>query len=203
MTKGKKCLASFNRGKKNTTAKDVFFFPWPCWLLLLGAGCLLPVCQRPGSLVHFDIHIGEVMILKAAIKLTVAFRGSAWCQHGASLTPPAAPIIPSGITPTRNTTFFLTSSLFSALSLLGSFCIYSSDVSISLALTCLYKQMILNWIIKSGIILFNMNQCTISCFTKRLMLHIRLYYYSIITLFQILRVCIVWHNLWLGLKLNI
>lgn len=68
---------------------------WACplWLQLQGGGWWLPVCQRPTSLVHFDIHMGAVMILKAAIKLTAAFRGSAWCRHW------AAPIIPSGNTP--------------------------------------------------------------------------------------------------------
>lgn len=68
-------------------------------------GCLLPVCQRPTGLVHFDIHMGAVMILKAAIKLTVAFWGSAWCRHC------AAPIIPSGNTPYR-TAFSLLLALF-------------------------------------------------------------------------------------------
>lgn len=68
-------------------------------------GCLLPVCQRPTSLVHFDIHMGAVMILKAAIKLTVAFQGSAWCRHC------AAPIIRSGNTPWR-TEFSLLLDLF-------------------------------------------------------------------------------------------
>lgn len=66
--------------------------PCDCNSMTVG-GCLLPVCQRPTGLVHFDIHMGAVMILKAAIKLTVAFRGSAWCWHC------AAPIIPSGNTP--------------------------------------------------------------------------------------------------------
>lgn len=36
------------------------------------------------SLVHFDIHILAVMILKAAIKLTVTSRGAHGQQHKAS-----------------------------------------------------------------------------------------------------------------------
>lgn len=73
--------------------------PCDCDCTTVGC-CLLPVCQRPTGLVHFDIHMGAVMILKAAIKLTVAFRGSAWCRHC------AAPIILSGITPCITSFFF-------------------------------------------------------------------------------------------------
>ena len=55
-----------------------------------------PVCQRPTNPVHSDIHMGAVMILKAAIKLTVAFRESAWCWNCRrwGCEERAAPIIP-------------------------------------------------------------------------------------------------------------
>lgn len=84
----------FGLEERGQQTRPVFFTRlWACPLWLQGSGWWLPVCQRPTSLVHFDIHMGAVMILKAAIKLTVAFWGSAWCRHC------AAPIIPSGNTP--------------------------------------------------------------------------------------------------------
>lgn len=81
------------KGKRGQQAKTAFFsWLWACPLWLWNGGWWLPVCQRPTSLVHFDSHMGAVMILKAAIRLTVAFQGSAWCRHC------AAPIISSGNT---------------------------------------------------------------------------------------------------------
>lgn len=85
------CRILKGRGQQTLS---VFFSPsWTCPLVTAGRWVVVPVCQRPTSPVHFDIHMGAVMILKAAIKLTVAFRGSAWCRRC------AAPIIPSGNTP--------------------------------------------------------------------------------------------------------
>lgn len=74
-----------------------------------GGGWRLPVCQSPTSLVHFDIHMGAVMILKAAIKLTVAFPGkrllptlgfthySQWeyYSNNSIFSPPCCPQLPS------------------------------------------------------------------------------------------------------------
>jgi len=74
-------LAGFWRGEKWQT-RPVFctlsMAPPPWWRWWCSRR-RWPVCQRPTNPVHFDIHMGAVMILKAAIKLTVAFRESARC----------------------------------------------------------------------------------------------------------------------------
>ncbi len=67
------------------------------------------------SLVHFDIHIRAVMILKAAIKLTVTSRGARGQQHKA-LSSRAASIAPAQDY-SLNTSFFQPPLLFSSLSL--------------------------------------------------------------------------------------
>ncbi len=67
------------------------------------------------SLVHFDIHILAVMILKAAIKLTVTSRGARGQQHKA-LSSRAASIAPAQDY-SLNTSFFQPPLLFSLLSL--------------------------------------------------------------------------------------
>lgn len=68
-----------------------FLIPY-LWLLMLQNGRCLFV-KGAESLVHFDIHILAVMILKAAIKLTVTSRGARGRQHKASSSR-AAPIAP-------------------------------------------------------------------------------------------------------------
>lgn len=64
------------------------------------------------SLVHFDIHILAVMILKAAIKLTVTSRGARGQQHKASASS-AAPIAPAQDY-SHNTSFFQPPLFFSS-----------------------------------------------------------------------------------------
>lgn len=64
------------------------------------------------SLVHFDIHILAVMILKAAIKLTVTSRGARGQQHKASPSS-AAPIAPAQDY-SHNTSFFQPPLFFSS-----------------------------------------------------------------------------------------
>lgn len=100
---------NFSFLRLETLLNSVFFLLPYLWLLMLQNGRRLFV-KGAESLVHFDIHILAVMILKAAIKLTVTSRGARGQQHKASSSR-AASIAPAQDY-SINTSFFQPPSLF-------------------------------------------------------------------------------------------
>lgn len=87
----------------------IFFSPLnPCMVKMVGA-CLWQggaggggVETEAGSLLHFDIHIGTVMILKAAIKLTVRTQGVGGGEMPSSNAAGLHLLRPAGITQRRH-----------------------------------------------------------------------------------------------------